>query len=232
MEKFEMTKAMFGDKTPMVNGVMIRQERSSPRIPMGSFETIKATHGSVALMDLLGGATARYVKRIITERLGVRIEALNMNKKYVITLLVMAMSGCGDYESVSIPSLELSEEQAQTLMGVTFANLTCAAISRYSNDLGSPIEGNSHTENAKTAFEVIKRSNLKDRKDNWDEFYNKMKTDIYNGVITDLNNVQSLNDFYNHVFPQYQNMLNVKKIEDCADVGAVTRRVLDPLLVI
>ncbi len=155
-----------------------------------------------------------------------------MKRKYVTTLLVMVMSGCGDYESVSIPSIELSEEQAQTLMGVTFVNLTCAAISRYSNDLGSPIEGSSYTENAQTAFEVIKHSNLKDGRDNWNEFYNKMKTDIYNGVITDLNNAPSLDIYYNHVFPQYQKLLNVKKIEDCADVGAVTRRILDPLLVL
>ncbi|EOX4826311.1 hypothetical protein ACRTEU_23450 [Vibrio alginolyticus] len=152
--------------------------------------------------------------------------------KYVTTLLVMAMSGCGDYESVSIPSIELSEEQGKTLIGVTLVNLTCAAISRYSNDLGSPIEGSSYTENAQTAFEVIKHSNLKDRRDNWDEFYNKMKTDIYNGVITDLNNAPSLDAYYSDIFPEYQKILNVKRVQDCADVGAVTRRILDPLLVL
>nr|WP_319556095.1 hypothetical protein [uncultured Vibrio sp.] len=167
-------------------------------------------------------------------RLDARInnEAYMIKIKYVTMLLVVVISGCGDYESVSIPSIELSEEQGKTLIGVTFVNLTCAAISRYSNDLGSPIEGNSHTENAKTAFEVIKHSNLKDRRDNWDEFYNKMKTDIYNGVITDLNNAPSLDAYYNHIFPQYQKILNVKKVQDCADVGAVTRRILDPLLVL
>ncbi|MCR9392353.1 hypothetical protein NB526_18405 [Vibrio alginolyticus] len=234
MEKFEMTKAMFGDKTPMVNGVMIRQERSSPRIPMGSFETIKATHGSVALMDLLGGATARYVRRIYRVRLGVRIknEAYMIKIKYVTTLLVIAMSGCGDYESVSIPSLELTEEQNQVLLGVTASNLTCAAISRYSNDIGSPIEDRSYLENAETAFSIIANSNLSGRSKNWDETYKQMKTVVYNGVITDLNNAPSLDDFYDHVFPHYQEALKVKSIRDCADVSAVTRRILDPLLVL
>lgn len=159
-------------------------------------------------------------------------EAYMIKIKYVTTLLVMAMSGCGDYESVSIPSLELTEAQNQVLLGVTASNLTCAAISRYSNDIGSPIEDRSYLENAETAFSIIANSNLSDRSKNWDETYKQMKTVVYNGVITDLNNAPSLDDFYNYIFPEFQRALNVKSIRDCADVSAVTRRVLDPLLIL
>lgn len=155
-----------------------------------------------------------------------------MKRKYVTTLLVIAISGCGDYESVSIPSLELSEEQEKTLLGVTMTNLTCAAISRYSNDIGAPIEDRSYLENAETAFEVIKYSKRYDGNPQLDEKYKKMKSDLYNAIITDLNNAPSVDDLYNHVFPKFQEVLNVKSIRDCADVSAVTRRVLDPLLIL
>lgn len=148
--------------------------------------------------------------------------------------MIMAMSGCGDYESVSIPSLDLSKEQEQSLMAVQIANLTCAAISRYSNDIGSPIEDQSYLSNAETAFELFKSSKKlnKDQKLKADKLYQNIKSEVYNEVISSLNDVSSLQQFYNDEFPPLQKMLNVKKINDCADVSAVTRRVLDPLLIL
>ncbi|MDF5276959.1 hypothetical protein HKA89_05385 [Vibrio parahaemolyticus] len=155
-----------------------------------------------------------------------------MKIKYVTTLMVMTLAGCGDYESVSIPSLDLSEDQVQDLINIQVANLSCAAISRYSNDIGSPLEDQSYLSNAETAFEIMKSSNRFKGKNGVDEFYQDMKVKIYGAVAQDLNNSNSLMEFYNDVFPLYGEKLGVKQINDCADVSAVTRRVLDPLLIL
>ncbi|WP_404764611.1 hypothetical protein [Vibrio alginolyticus] len=154
-----------------------------------------------------------------------------MKIRCMTVLFALTLVGCGDYEDVTIPKVELTQEQGQILAAVPHINFLCAAISRYSNDIGSPLEDRSYLENATTAIELYKRSNLSKDSKQMDAIFQKLKSDTYDAVIQDLNVAGSLQEYYDDIFPTVAKALNVKKLDDCADVSAVTRRVLDPYLI-
>ncbi len=162
-------------------------------------------------------------------------------KLLTLGLITLALAGCGDYDNDEISSIKLTKDQIHSVTLIYMMNITCAAIHRYSNEVGSPIEGESYLANAKTARELLANNvhsihHKKATKEEVNKWLDGLKTELYKAIIGDLNNAQNLQDFYTHTFATFgvdkngKNWLGGASAHDCADVSAITRRVLDPII--
>jgi hypothetical protein len=156
-------------------------------------------------------------------------------------VLFIFLGGCGDYVNQEVPTFKLEPQQKAQLSTIVVINLMCSAISRYSNDIVSPIEGESYSTNAKTAHQLL--SNYHMKYENSDgkvthekaiKLFEMQKKKVFSLVATDLNNLgdRDLQSYYDMIFEKIgqnkeQFMLGVN-LHDCSDVSVVTRRMLDP----
>jgi hypothetical protein len=155
-------------------------------------------------------------------------------KTFLITLIISIITGCGDYNNQTTLKVQLTDIQKKSVFSIYTLNTACAAISRYSNDIGSPIDDTSYINNAKTSELLLRNNFTKDGKklsdEDLDKFFAAFKKRTYEAVIDDLNQSDNIEYIY-EALGSINDGLNGAKINNCSDVSAVTRRVLDPILV-
>lgn len=170
-----------------------------------------------------------------------------MKSYLVVALMLTSLNGCGDYDNQKVSNIKLTDQQRRSVHSVYLLNITCAAISRYSNDIDSPIDDSSYLKNAEITKlllkndillrgrELLKKDNLNDdvANANLDKFFNDIRKKIYQAVIDDFNSLYDLNSIYEELgTSEYMKELNGAKVNNCSDVSVVTRRILDPILIL